>query len=153
MAQLRLFSYALAMADHHAELSDFLDSVVDVPPTKHVDADVFGALGIDGDDGFEFIDKFAARFGTDMSGYRWYFHHGEEGWGIGGLLFRPPYDRVETIPITRAILVEAIRTGRWPIEYPPHVLPRFRWDVTINQAVALGVVVLAGVWVWRQFVR
>lgn len=141
------------MTDPQAELSDFLASVADGPLRGEVDADVFGALGIDGDDGFDFIDSFAARFGTDMSGYRWYFHHGEEGWGVGGLFFRPPYARVKTIPITRDILVEAIRSGRWPIEYPAHELPKVRWDTRINQGVALGLLVLLAVGVWWKFVR
>jgi hypothetical protein len=138
------------VTDADAELCEFLAAWGDGAPKRDVDADVFGALGIDGDDGSEFIEQFAERFGVDMGGYRWYFHHGEEGWGLGALLFRPPDWRVETIPITREILLEAIRSRRWPIDYPPHELPKVRWDLWINGAMAVAVLgyVAAGIWRW-----
>jgi hypothetical protein len=72
------------------------------------DADIFHNLGIDGDDAFEFIERFAAKFDIEITNYHWYFHHGEEGFlNIGGLFFRPPYRRVGRIPITPQVLAEA----------------------------------------------
>lgn len=68
------------------------------------DTDVFGQLGIEGDDAFEFIEAFANRFSVDMSGYRWYFHHAEEGMNTGSLFFRSPDQWVERIAITPTIL-------------------------------------------------
>lgn len=116
--------------------------------------DVFERLGIDGDDAFEFIDRFGDRFGTDMSAYRWYFHHGEEGINIAGLLFPPPYRRVSRIPVTFDTLVLAAESGVWPIQYPPHNLPPVRRDLQVNLGcviVALVVLVVSlANWVWTQ---
>lgn len=114
------------------------------------DADVFGQLGIEGDDAFEFIEAFANHFSVDMSGYCWYFHHAEEGMNIGSLFFRSPDQRVERIAITPTILAEAIRTKRWPLQYPVHQLPKQRWDVRLNQLMLLAPLVLVAIWGWRR---
>jgi hypothetical protein len=116
------------------------------------DADVFVKLGIDGDDAFEFIDRFVAKFEIDASSYRWYFHHGEEGFNIGGLFFRPPYQGVDHIPITLNILIKAVETKSWPIDYPQHQLPLVRWDLRFNQAFALLAFGGFAVWLWWRFV-
>lgn len=110
------------------------------------DADLFDALGISGDDASEFMERFVARFGIEVEGYRWYFHHGEEGWSVGSLFFKPPDKRVARIPITVALLTEAVRTRCWPVEYPDHALPRRRWDILINQI--FGGACLAGLAAW-----
>jgi hypothetical protein len=101
-------------------------------------------LGVEGDDFFEFEEAYARRFSVDMSAYRWYFHHGEEGFSIGGLLFKPPYDRVDRIPVTPTLLLESANAGRWPLEYPPHELPAVRYDGIVNVGIflALGVILL-----------
>ena len=109
-------------------------------------ADLFDALAIWGDDASDFIERFVARFGVEAEDYRWYFHHDEEGWSLGALFFKPPHQRFGRIPITVAILTEAARTRRWPIDYPEHVLPQRRWDMLINQVLA-GLS-LAGLAVW-----
>jgi hypothetical protein len=98
-------------------------------------------LGVLADDFHELMRKFAERFGTDMSGYRWYFHTGEEGPSPGGLFFAPPYRRVEQIPVTLQMLVDSARAGKWLVEYPPHALPRMRWDILINQLLVGGFLV------------
>jgi hypothetical protein len=114
------------------------------------DADVFVELGIEGDDAFEFIEAFADRFSVDMSGYRWYFHHAEEGMNTGSLFFRSPDQRVERIAITPTILAEAIRTKRWPLQYPVHQLPAHRWDIGLNQLMLLAPLVLLAIWGWGR---
>ncbi|QYF86864.1 DUF1493 family protein [Brevundimonas sp. PAMC22021] len=81
------------------------------------------------------MDDFSERFEVDGADYLWYFHHGEEGWSLGALFFKPIYRRVARIPITLATLTEAARTRRWPVVYPPHHVPRRRWDILINRAV------------------
>lgn len=81
------------------------------------DEDLFGTLGIEGDDASKFMDAFAERFEVDGANYLWYFHHGEEDWSLGALFFKPIYRRVARIPITLAILTEAASTRRcrWSI--------------------------------------
>lgn len=103
-------------------------------PETELDKD----LGIWADDFHELMAEFSERFGTDMSGYLWYFHTGEEGWSLGGLFFDPPDRRVERIPVTIQMLVDSARAGRWLIEYPPHDLPQRRWDILINQLLVVG---------------
>ena len=114
-----------------------------LPPKK---SDLFKSTKIDGDDAFEFIDEFANRFNVDMSNYNWYFHHGEEGHNIGGIFFKPPYERVTHIPITIEVLENAIAARRWPITYPDHTLPAVRWDIHFNLAFLVVSVVLFFSW-------
>jgi hypothetical protein len=65
---------------------------------------------------------FAQRFSVDMSAYRWYFHHHDEGWLTtpAGLFFRRPTNR---IAVTPRMLLESANAGRWLVEYPPHKGP------------------------------
>ncbi len=141
------------MNDAPSDLSTFLAHYAAPDRAPGVDVDLFDGLGIDGDDAFAFMDRFADQFGVDIGGYRWYFHHGEEGWNFGGLLFRPPYRRVTRIPLTVDILGEAIRTGRWPLRYPEHVLPSVRWDTRFNQLLVLAPLVSLALWVWAAWAR
>ena len=147
----RAVGYLLPMDHARSDLSAFLLEFTDVQHELPDDADVFDIFGIDGDDGSEFIEAFAASFGVDVSNYRWYFHHAEEGWNFGALFFRPPYARVPRLPITPTILLEAIRTKRWPMEYPDHRLPKARWDVRLNlAAIVLPPIAAAAFWLWRK---
>ena len=139
------------MSDSRTDLDAFLSQFTGETHRLQDDADVFERLGIDGDDGTEFIEAFAARFDVDVSSYRWYFHNGEEGWSLGGLFFRSPDRRVERLPITPTILMESIRTKRWELTYPAHHMPAARRDIQINRALTLLVLILSGVWIWQHF--
>ena len=104
-------------------------------------------LGVEGDDFFELEEAFAEKFRVDMSGYRWYFHHGEEGtWlSIGRLFFPAPYDRVVEIPVTPQLLLDSANAGKWIVQYPDHELPRRRYDSLIDQFVYLTLIGLLAV--------
>ena len=73
--------------------------------------DLFGPLprgcGIYGDDTDEFLSDFIRRFNVDMSKYLWYFHTEEESGHFFGWLFPPPNARVEHIPVTIRLLIQA----------------------------------------------
>ncbi|GGZ45460.1 DUF1493 family protein [Asticcacaulis endophyticus] len=100
--------------------------------------DLFESLEIYGDDADEFIVDFGQRFGVDVSEYRWYFHTGEEiSFNPGAWFFKPPNKRVSYIPISFQTLQAAIAKRMWPIAYPPHELPKVRWDIRITQAITL----------------
>ncbi|MFN2604391.1 MAG: DUF1493 family protein [Gemmatimonadaceae bacterium] len=116
------------------------------PATKLVED-----IGADGDDMFAFIQHYSERFGVDLAGYRWYFHHGEEGWSIGGMFFEPPYGRVPRIPITIGMLHDFAEQKRWGIHYPRHQLPKRRFDLLVNQLIALIVFAVLGYSLWRHF--
>ena len=142
------------MSDTSAAVSGFLKEFWGEIEALSDDADIFHNLGIDGEDAFEFIERFAAKFEIEITNYHWYFHHGEEpSLNIGGLFFRPPYRRVGRIPITPKVLAEAIRAKRWPLEYPTHRLPSVRWDVRFSQIFILAIIALWAVALWQRFVR
>jgi hypothetical protein len=141
------------MTDARAAIAEFLNDFSGAATPLSDDADIFDRLGIDGEDGFELIERFAAKFEIDITNYRWYFHHGDEAINIGGWLFKPSYRRVDRIPITPQVLAEALRTKRWPLEYPEHKLPSVRWDIRFTQAVLLGIVALLMAGLWQRLVR
>jgi hypothetical protein len=72
--------------------------------------------------------------------------------GLGGLIFPSPDRRVKRIPITPGVLIEAIRTQKWPSSYPDHALPKVRWDLRVNQVLVLLLLELLALWAW-EFVR
>lgn len=104
--------------------------------------DLCNDLGIEGDDFFELEEEFEERFAVDMSSYRWYFHHGEEGWSIGALFSQSPYQQVKHIPVTPEILLEAAKTSIWPINYPQHKIRSRAIEIGINYFVLLLLVAL-----------
>lgn len=101
------------------------------------------ATGIYGDDISELLEAYSAKFKVDMSGYRWYFYTGEEGFGIGGLFFKPLYRRVKEIPISVSMLCDFANQGRWAMAYPEHTLPLYRMDLLIDKIFILAVTGLA----------
>ena len=143
----------LGVRNPRSDLIEFLRLFSESPESLSDDADLFALIGLEGDDASDFIDRFSGRFGVDANGYRWYFHHAEEGWNFGGLFFAPPDQRVERLPITPGILVEAIEAKQWALQYPLHDLPRVRWDTRVNQSLVLLPLALLALWLWQQFVR
>lgn len=90
-------------------------------------------LGIEGDDFSELIESFAVKYQVNMDSYLWYFHHREEGWNLGALFFKPPYQQVQTIGICPQTLLDAAQSKMWPISYPSHQLTKGRPDLTFNK--------------------
>ncbi|MFC3077718.1 hypothetical protein ACFODL_06420 [Phenylobacterium terrae] len=138
------------MSDARRLLAEWFEQVLGEQLPREGDADLFDRFGICGDDASDFMDAFGARFDVTGDEYLWYFHHEEEGWNFGALFFAPPNRRVERIPITPDILVRAIETGRWPVQYPPHALPKVRWDIRLNQSMLLVPLAGAALWLWRR---
>ena len=99
--------------------------------------DICKDLGCGGDDFQELIEEYARKFKVDRSAYLWYLHAGEEGrWNsIGSLFFKPPYKKVEHIPVTPQLLLEFANAGKWGMNYPEHRLSKRRYDMLMNQLV------------------
>lgn len=87
------------------------ENLVDNP-----EADILKSHGIDGDDGFDFIESFSTRFKVNIDNYVWRLHHSDEY----SVIFpkRTWFGRIRkqpvTIPITTRTLIAAAETGIWP---------------------------------------
>ena len=139
------------MSDARTAVLKFIEDFWDWKRPLADDEELFGALGIEGDDAGEFMDAFVARFEIDAAAYRWYFHHADEGWNFGGLFYKPIHSRFGRIPITVATLTEAVRAGCWPVAYPDHVVPKRRWDIVINQLFGVAVLIGLAIGAWLKF--
>jgi len=125
------------------DIYEFITKSEGIPIEKmQVNSDLNDELGIDGDDFSELMELFKKEFGVNMENYRWYFHHGEEGWSIGTLFVKPPYARVQRIAVTPRLLLQAATAREWPITYPEHHLPSRRYDILIDQIALLGLALL-----------
>ena len=108
------------------------------------DTDIF-SLGIYGDDMDEFLGSYHKKYNVNFDNYLWYFHNEEEisnNFSIGKIFFKPPYDSVERIPITPEILTKFANTKVWEIDYPEHQLPKYRYDVLIDQIIFGGLALI-----------
>lgn len=128
------------------ELIGFLKELSGADKIKPT-TDIFEDILV-GDDFHEMVEKYAKKYSVEMKGYLWYFHTDEENaWNsIGAYFFKPPYQRVERIPVTPSMLTDFANRGKWDINYPQHTLPKRRYDILINQILA-GVF-LVGVFIW-----
>lgn len=109
----------------------------------NLNTDLFGELGVYGDDLTDLLVAYAEQFRVDMSDYLWYFHNEEEGFNLGALLVKPPYDLVERIPITPNLLYKSALTQKWMVVYPDHQLPRIRFDSVINWVIHILLIMAA----------
>ena len=125
-------------------LGDIIELVEDKTGSDEVtaDVDIESGLGCSGDDWDELIQEYAGRYKVDMSSYLWYFHTDEEGHSnsIGRAFFKAPYETVTRIPVTPQMLLDFANKGKWGICYPPHTLPKRRYDIIVNQIVVVLVI-------------
>lgn len=128
-----------------AEVRNFLEDYSGVYPERP-DIDIFKDMGVVGDDFHEMIEKYAEKYNVDMSDYLWYFHADEEGHSIGGQFFKPPYERVNRIPVTPQMLADFIVTKKWSLDYPPHEIPKHRTDLIINKVLVISFFIGLGIW-------
>ncbi len=124
------------------QIFEFALELAGIPPDRFNSMDIFGGNFIDGDDAFNFMEEYSKKFGVNLDSYRWYFHHGEEGFNIGAIFFKPPYARVKSIPMTMEMLISSATEGRWMLKYPDHTLPDKRTDLSINLACTVVCVLL-----------
>ncbi|MEM6944753.1 MAG: DUF1493 family protein [Pseudomonadota bacterium] len=126
----------LAFVERHASppprgaLASRLHGLVDPgcrrDPTAGMD-DLLRHYGIAGDDAFEFMEAFGKDFDVDLSGYRWTFHHHDEGYHLSSIRVHSASRAVARIPISIDLLLAAARSGVWPVGYPQGAMgPAFR---------------------------
>jgi hypothetical protein len=115
-----------------ADIIAFISTQRGMPTTAVSEkSDLVDDCRLDGDDFEEFMGQFGTAFDVDLSSYLWYFHHGEEPHfgALFQIFFPAPDRRVTRIPISPKILLDSANAGHWVLEYPPHVLPKRRYDV------------------------
>ena len=85
-----------------------------------LETDLFGDLGVDGDDAHELLSIVADEFGVNMDTLKFERHFGPESWFNPFALLFPSWWRWhrERVPIRIRDLVEAARAGKWTIRYP-----------------------------------
>lgn len=127
-----------------ATIHEIIEFVKQCTGSRNVnpETDINMGLGVDGDDFHELMSEYSDKFGVDMNNFLWYFHSGEEGQNLGGILFAPPHKRVDRIPVTPKMLLKFSETGSWKINYPEHQLPKKRYDMIFNRV--FGIVMLIG---------
>lgn len=118
--------------DHLRAVRAFITEMIGVRDFSD-DVDIEDKLGCYGDDMWEFLEAYSTKFQVDMSDFRWYFHSGEEGWNIGGVIHPPPNTLASRIPITPLMLAEFATTKKWAINYPEHQVPGRRKDLAFNK--------------------
>jgi len=141
------------MTDSYCEIDEVLREFWNEDTHLTAGVDIFETYGIAGNDAFEFMERLTEKHEIDMTPYRWYFHHGEEGLSLGSFFFKSPDQRVKRIPITPEVLSLAIHDKRWPLEYPEHEMPMARWDIRFNQLFIIAGVIVFGVAVWHNYIR
>lgn len=122
----------------YSEINAFLEKTIGEIP-KSPDTDIFD-LGVVGDDFHEMINKYAETFNINMDEYLWYFHCDEEGMNIASIFFKAPYQRVKRIPVTPRTLLEFTKNKKWSFDYPPHNIPKVRYDMIIGNIIVLIIV-------------
>ena len=129
-------------------IENIIEFIKDLSGTENVQkySDIFGEIGMTGDDFHDMIERYATKYSVDMSDYLWYFHADEEGQSIGGHFFTPPYKSVKRIPVTPTMLTNFANKGKWDIQYPEHKLPKKRYDLLINELL-VGLF-FAGLLIW-----
>jgi hypothetical protein len=118
------------------KVKDIIDFLADLSCTSDIspESDIFYDVGMSGDDFHEMVEAFSKKYSVDMTDYLWYFHCDEEGVSF----FKPPYRRVERIPVTPAMLTEFANNGKWKMNYPEHILPSRRYDLILNNVIFIG---------------
>lgn len=77
-----------------------------------------------------------------MDRYLWYFHATEEGFNPISFIIKSPDKRVNRIPITPLMLADFANSKVWDIDYPPHKLPKYRYDIIVSNIVIILIVLI-----------
>ena len=137
--------------DDFSRISQFISDECAYDDHIGPDEDIFGRIGITGDDTDDFMIAFQKTFDVDMRNYLWYFHSEEEGGlDLGGLFFKSPDRLVTRIPITPRLLSDSINAKEWSVQYPDYTMPKIRRDLALNWILLLIAPVLFLIW---TFVR
>ena len=116
-------------------------------------ADVLRALDLEGEAAERFMVAFAQAFDVDLKGYESAYHHrdrrraGRFGWPLP-----VPFLFGLRMPIPVSTLVQAARSGQWPLRYPVlEPRPVRDWVNWVLVLGALPLLVALLLLLWRAF--
>lgn len=112
-------------------------------PRGQVDRDdLLASPGMDARTASRFLRVYAGRFGVDMRGYRWWFHHRDHGALAMPLVALDGERREIRIALSAEMPAAFAERGRWDIAYPPHRLGLSSgwWAVVVFGILALGLI-------------
>ncbi len=134
---------------------DLIEFIKMLSGSKKVESnsDIYSEIRMGGDDFNEMIEKYATKYSVDMTNYLWYFHSDEEGQNFGGLFFKPPYCRVNRIPVTPSMLADFANKSKWDIQYPEHKLSKKRYDLIINQIIVITFLIGLLIWLFIKWLN
>ncbi len=97
-------------------IRQFTSNELRVKPEKLKAQTSLQDLGVDGDDGIEFMQAFAQRFGVNLADFESSFYFGAEG-GCNPLILLVylffPASRPKFVPITVSDLLQAAQERKW----------------------------------------
>lgn len=111
-----------------------------MPPARVDRADLLAPVAHDGRAANRFMKLYALRFGVNMSGYKWFFHHRDEGVFATPMVALDGEGNEIHIPLDSEMLAGFAERRRWDLAYPPHRLGlrSVRWAVVVFGICALG---------------
>lgn len=112
----------------------------DVPQAQVDRADVLATVGHEGRASKRFLKLYAMRFGVNVSSYKWWFHHRDDGVLAMPLVAVDEAGEEIHIPLDAGMLAGFAERGRWDLAYPKHrlALRSAWWAVTVFGICALG---------------
>jgi len=98
----------------HERIRSFISTETRTRKKLSSSTDLALNLGVDGDDALQFMSRFAAAFGVDMSTFNADDYFGAEGFDLIKFVRSRFVGRRGRSSITIAVLVEAAKAHRWP---------------------------------------
>ena len=125
-----------------ADIAALAAELAGVPRARIDRDDLLASPGLDGRAASRFLQIYAGRFGVDMRGYRWWFHHRDHGVLAMPLVALDGERHEIRIPLSAEMLARFAERGRWDIAYPPHrlALRSGWWALATFGIVALGLI-------------
>lgn len=112
----------------------------DERPERVDKADVLATVGHEGKASKRFLKLYAMRLGVNVSPYKWWFHHRDDGVLAMPLVAIDAGGDEIYIPLSAEMLAGFAERGRWDLDYPPHrlALRSIWWAVIVFGICALG---------------
>ena len=96
-----------------ADIAALAAELAGVPRARIDRDDLLASPGLDGRAASRFLQIYAGRFGVDMRGYRWWFHHRDHGVLAMPLVALDGERHEIRIPLSAEMLARFAERGRW----------------------------------------